>query len=181
LGIEQTAFNCLVKCIIWQWFAASVPTEEERSVVATPPDHRERSVATTPPDKSEGEWTPLLMLMMSRTGTALASSYSKLRCNCGLRRRPNQLFIYFGTVSPEVENLTGPNCGSGSDKWRDQHSIRSSQTAARSPFPGRTDQMKPQVWHHLKCVTKKPLVWHCPRKLPTYNLYRLCTSVVIHH
>jgi hypothetical protein len=30
------------------------------------------------------------------------------------------------------------------------------------PFPGRTDQMKPQVWHHLKCVTKKPLVLALP-------------------
>ena len=31
------------------------------------------------------------------------------------RRRPNQLFICFWTVSPEVENLTGPNCGSASN------------------------------------------------------------------
>ena len=121
--------------------------------VATPPDQGVRSVAAIPPDKSEGEWTPLLMLMMSRTGTALASSYSKLRCNCGLRRRPNQLFIYFGTVSPEVENLTGPNCGSGSDKWRDQHSIRSGQTAARSTLswsdrPDETSGLaSPQVCH----------------------------------
>jgi hypothetical protein len=64
-------------------------------------------------------------------------------------RRPNQLFICFWTVSPEVENLTGPNCGSGSNNGE------TSTPDLAGPARSTNYLFRPIRWNLRSCITSK--------------------------